>query len=445
MASSKLCVWLNDREIGTLVPTRRGASFAYGESVVSEMSGRPVLSLSLPVKRRAYAEGLTGAWFRGLLPEGERLTSICRTIGCEEHDYFSILERIGWECAGAVSIRAKDSPPPAQKGPTPLSENDLAQKLRDLPTYGGIDPLARVSLGGFQEKLLVKADDLLIEDGKVAQAKWQEPGATTISTHILKPQPKTRYPGIIEGEAWAMTCASAAARCAHIGLLHLAGAPLTLVVERYDRVRTHGLQVRIHQEDCCQAMGLEPSQKYAGVDTIRGNDPTYAKIAGLLDRYAENPEEERRELLRQLVVNLALGNVDAHAKNYALLYKESAVPAVAPMYDVVPVADDVAQATFLSMRVDGVIRFEDVRREHVIGEATHWGLSSTSAVGIVDETLERLREGLVVARGLFPQAAERHEARALRRLTQLTRPPHEVRELPTRTRVVARQVKKAGR
>ena len=418
MASESLLVFLNGTEVGRMVPTRRGAQFSYLETISETMNGVPLLSLSLPVKRRRYSEGLTASWFRGLLPEGERLRAISQAIGCDEADYVAILSQIGWECAGAVSIYPEHFLPP-ETTPHVLSDEELATKLRNLPTYGGVEPLAHVSLGGFQEKLLLTAEDVSIDRGRVSHARWTEPDSLSISTHILKPQPQGRYPGITEAEAWAMSVAGKVARCATVSLLDINGAPLTLVVERYDRTRHDGKIARLHQEDCCQAMGIPPHEKYAGTDVVRGSDPSYVKIAGLLERYAESPAEEQSELLRQLIVNVALGNVDAHAKNYALLFREVGVPEVAPMYDVVPVIDIEPRAVYLSMRIGGVIRFEDVGRIQILDEAESWGLQRSHAATVLDDTLERLLEGLSCAGKLYPVAAERHSKGALSRVSSL--------------------------
>lgn len=419
MRAQELSVRLYDHEVGTLVPTRRGARFSYTDDMVEAHLGQPVLSLSLPVKRRPYAEGLTGSWFRGLLPEGERLTGICRSIGCSESDYLSILAHIGWECAGAVSICPADFTPPQLVDAHTLSDSELADKLRDLPTYGGIDPTAHVSLGGYQEKLLVVASDVHEADGYVTQAHWVEPDAAMISTHIIKPQPAYRYPHIIEAEAWAMHAARHAARCSNTALLRLDGAPLSLIIERFDRKCANGTYQRVHQEDCCQAMGLDPSGKYAGVDMPRGSDPTFLRIARLLNQYSADPYVEQCEVLKQMVVNLVMGNTDAHAKNYALIYHAWAVPSVAPLYDVVPVVDIEPRATHLSMRIAGKIELEAVHREDVIVEARSWGLSTDTVIRTLDETLEQLVAGIKSASGLYPEAGVRHQEGALRRAEQL--------------------------
>ena len=35
-----------------------------------------------------------------------------------------------------------------------------------------------------------------------------------------------------------------------------------LIIRRYDRIMSDQLQLRVHQEDLCQASGIHPSKKY---------------------------------------------------------------------------------------------------------------------------------------------------------------------------------------
>ena len=419
MPTKELEVMLGDVPVGTLVRTRTGARFAYAEDIVARYPGFPVLSISLPVKRRAFAEGLTASWFSGLLPEGGRLERICRELRCSEFDYFGILEQIGWECAGAISIRAKGFEPSCAEKLVTLSEDDLANRLKSLPDLARSAPLTRVSLGGFQDKLVLQAKKLQVERGVVRAAEWVLPDASTISTHILKPQPQGRYPGLVEGEAWAMSVAGCAARASRVALLDLEDAPLTLVVERYDRDGEGEDVVRIHQEDCCQALGIAPSGKYAGTDRARGSDPTYQKIVALLTTYAANPRAELDELLRQMTVNLVLGNLDAHAKNYSLLYTHLGVPELAPLYDVVPVADIEPRTEYLSMRIGGKLRAEEVVREDLLCEAQSWGMSRERSEAVLKQTFEGLFEGLETAAALYGDAVSRHEAGVRIRMERL--------------------------
>ncbi len=401
----ELWVLLNGEPVGCLTETRRGARFPYNEKMNETHQGSLVLSTSLPVKTRAYGEGLTNAWFEGLLPEGERLEALSREVGCAQSDYVGLLSEVGWECAGAVSIVDPARAYSTSESIQSLSQAELAQELLSLPTYPLIDgSVIRVSLGGYQEKLCVVVTDIKIQNGYVAAASFALPNAAAISTHILKPQPDHRFTGLIAAEAWAMTVASAAARCARVWLLEMEQAPLTLMVERFDRVWIKGEQQRVHQEDCCQALGLPPEKKYAGIQEARGDDPSYLGIAKLLKKYAANPEHEITELFRQMVVNLAIGNTDAHAKNYAFLYKKIGAPEMSPLYDVVPVVDIEPKAQYLSMRIGNEIEAAKVTREHLIVEGTAWGMPPQDVNSLLDNTLSNLEQGIEKATEIYPDA-----------------------------------------
>lgn len=418
-----LDVYLSGKLVGSITENRKGGRFEYEPSIAEQHRGSPVLSLSLPAKPKPFGEAKTANWFNGLLPEGSRREETCKSLNLSPYDWIGLLAEIGWECAGAVQVFARDEaknhPPSYRK----ISETELAASLSDiaarLPQKN--NTAFRMSLGGFQEKLCVCMPKLVPNETHVDTSEIALPDGSAASTHILKPENERQYPGSAKSEAWAMLTARHAARCSKTALLELAGAPTTLVVERYDRMedqRPLGI-ARIHQEDACQALGLSPSEKYANPKKAKGSDPTYKSIAELLAKYAKNPEEELAELLRQMTVNLALGNWDAHAKNISLLYKEPQTPTIAPLYDVVPIAEVEPRTSFLPMRVNECIKPDDVNSGDIIAEAASWGMPSSEAKALVEECLEHLAEGIHVAGRAYPDAAKRHEAPALDRMAKL--------------------------
>lgn len=416
----ELDVLLGEDHIATLEPTRGGGRLRYDEEIASERVGKPVLSTSLPAKKRPFAEGRTGAWFENLLPEGERLMRLCRELSCAPSDYMTILSQTGWECAGAVSVTPHGADSPHEGTLVPLAQKELADRLSNLPLYDAEEALVgRMSLGGFQEKMLVFAHDVTLQNGTLSGGEFFLPEGTSLSTHILKPQLATKYPHLIQAEAWAMAVASVAARCARAGLLHLEDAPLTLVVERFDRERTDGTLVRLHQEDCCQALGLPPSHKYASAAEEKGDDPSYAKIAALLTSYAVNYQVELLELLRQMTVNYVLGNADAHAKNYAFLYLITGQPTLSPLYDVTPVLDLEPKAKHLSLRINGKVLASEIQREDLLQEAEQWGIPRAVAEQTLGETLDKLEEGIQLANRYYPEADKQYGISAQKRVGAL--------------------------
>jgi serine/threonine-protein kinase HipA len=167
-----------------------------------------------------------------------------------------------------------------------------------------------------------------------------------------------------------------------------------LIVTRYDRrPGPDGRIDRIHQEDLCQALGLPPGDKYHE-PPFRSHKPSLARLAGILLARGVQPTMELERLLRSLVVTVALGNADAHAKNWSLLHDGSGFVTLAPMYDIVPTTAFVPGQRFASLPVAGRFRMAEIGVEQILAESRVWGLPERRARRVVAETLGELRDGL---------------------------------------------------
>ena len=423
-----LVVALNGRQVGTLRRVRNGARFTYSPDVVEKLQGSPLLSVAMPVREHEYDAETTSNWFGGLLPEDTRLESIKRFYGISGNDYLDVLECIGWECAGAVSIMSEEcwareqsetsSSTPSYKT---ISPSELAQRLMALPAYPyDTDATLRMSLGGFQEKLCVKAPALAQGATSWALSEFLIPIDGAPTSHIIKPQPP-RFPHLVQGEAWAMHIAAYVTETARTAMLDLPDCPPALIVERFDRKQlADGRMTRIHQEDCAQALGLAPERKYATQSSPKKSDPAFIRIASALVRYA--PGDVNDQILRlfdQMVVNVALGNTDAHAKNYSLLHTTPQTVSLAPMYDVVPAMEITPGIRHMGMRIANQIAIEKVGRDELLAEGASWGLRRDVLVKRLNEDLLKLVEGIERVRDEYPQAARRHEKPALDRIEQM--------------------------
>jgi serine/threonine-protein kinase HipA len=385
VVTARLAVWLNALQVAIVERERRGKlSLSYTEQALAAFpGGTPLLSLDLVLQRRGYPNARTVAFLDGLLPEGEPRRAVAAELDLPASDVFGLLAAIGRDCAGALVIQPEDDPPPpapttAKAEPLHADElADLVANLRSAPL--GIDRNVRLSLGGVQEKLLL---------ARRPDGTWGRPVGGIPSTHILKPEIERlgragRPADTVENEHFCMRLAH------HLGLVVAATEMVlvderpVLVVERYDRVvAPDGTVRRVHQEDLCQAFGLPPGRKYES-----DGGPTLERVAGLLSEAAAPGAVE--DFLRALVLNLAIGNCDAHAKNFSLLHSESGVLALAPLYDLIsarlyPLADR------LAMYVDTVQRSDGVTDARVVAEAARWGIGRAGAAEIVADTLERL-------------------------------------------------------
>ncbi|HEY6311055.1 MAG TPA: HipA domain-containing protein [Streptosporangiaceae bacterium] len=379
-----LAVWLDDLRVADIYQERRRLRLVYTEEAMHRYAlGVPLLSLSLPLTGQRYPHGVVRAFLDGLLPEGEARQAIARDVGVETDDTYGLIQAIGRDCAGAVVIQPTGEPAPPR--PTtvtaePLTNAEIAElvaNLRSAPL--GVSGRVRISLAGVQEKLLLTR----MQDGK-----WGRPVDGTPSTHILKPE-IARLPNTVENEAFCMRLAK------HLGLTaasiettQVDGRKL-IIVERYDRIiLDDGSVQRLHQEDFCQAIGIPPDKKYE-----EDGGPSLARIAGILQLIA--PSTDIEVLLRAVVLNVLIGNGDAHAKNFSLLHHASGALGLAPLYDLMSTLyyDD----DRLAMYIDAVQRTRRVTADRILNGATRWGFAKRRASAIVADILDRAPDAVLLA------------------------------------------------
>jgi serine/threonine-protein kinase HipA len=406
--AGQLAIWLYGRRVAVVERERKGRlRLSYTEDALTEYEGgRPLLSLSFPLTRDRYPNGVTRAFLEGLLPEGESRSVIAADLDLPASDVFGLLSVLGKDCAGALVIQPEDDPsPPIPTTLTaqPLSADELGEMIANLHSAPlGVGRDVRLSLAGVQEKLLLT---------RMPDGAWGRPAGGTPSTHILKPEIE-RFANTVENEAFCMRVAKhLGLPVANVEMIPVEGRPV-LVVERYDRVvNPDGTVRRVHQEDFCQALGLPPGRKYE-----QDAGPSLYRVARVLQDVAEDSAPET--LLRALTLNVALGNCDAHGKNFSLLHAESGPLRLAPLYDLLstrlyPLDDK------LAMYVDSVQRADRVTADRIVNEGTRWGMTRNSTEEIVSDVLDRLPPALSAAAGEIDGLTSNLPELVVRRVDQL--------------------------
>jgi serine/threonine-protein kinase HipA len=385
-----LAVWLHSDPVADLALDRRGRlSLQYRSEVVDRLGhGALCLSVALPVHSRPYRHDAVERWIEGLLPEGETRTVLEQRFAVRRGDSFGLLCALGRDCAGAVAFLDPQETPAVHPEPTPQSEQEVVDALADLPAHPlGANEDVRVSLGGLQAKLLMT---------RTAAGGWARPTGGAPSTHLFKPDPPGMA-GLVASEALALeTVRLAGLAAARVELLQIGGRPV-LAVERYDRRLVDGVVQRMHQEDGCQTLGLDPArEKYQTSD----RPPSYRALTGVLADHAADPLSEWRRLGELMTATVALGNGDAHARNHSVLLQDGVVR-LAPAYDLAPTVDFVSGRR-AGLWVDGQAMLFAITRGHLTREMTSWGVPATEASALVDTVLERLAVALPAAADLLP-------------------------------------------
>jgi len=413
-----LDVYIGDDITGQLVQDDGGQmSFTYAEGWRNKPGAVP-LSQSLPLRAEPFKGKECRGFFGGLLPEEAKREIIARNLGISARNDYAMLERIGGECAGAVTfVPAGGALPEKNYDYRKLSDNELAGILRELPKRPLLagDKGVRLSLAGAQDKVAVR-----IEGGEISLPLGGAP-----STHILKPAVE-RFDGVVFNEALCMNLAAASGLpAAGVETRTIDGIDF-LVVERYDRHHSKSADdnptlERLHQEDFCQALGFVSEMKYQ----MEGG-PSLKQCFALLRDVSSTPVIDLARLLDAVIFNYLAGNNDAHGKNYSLFYKPlekgGRETMLSPLYDIVStvyypdLSRDMAMKIGKEYSSENVTAkdFEQLAEEAGLGKAlvrrrvpelADTVIASLAKVQIANATAEKvaalIRERCEKARGLL--------------------------------------------
>jgi serine/threonine-protein kinase HipA len=389
--SRQLEVWLHGVHLANLSePSTYRYRLEFTDDALDVFGdGARVLSLGLPVSQDPIEDHRSdarrrpvSAFLEGLLPEGNLRNQVASTLGVLTVDKMALLEQVGAECAGAVQfLPAGHVPSPGHV--RPLSEEEVDRLIADLPTYHFPEGAApQASLAGIQDKVLLAQ----LDNGRWG---WPEDGAA--SSHLIKPEPSgtQALDHLIRTEDWAMRVASKAELKAADTHLETFDGREAIVVKRYDRLPGG---TRIHQEDFCQALGLDPQAKYETLAEATARGTRLSRLVKVAAPRTIDPEAFGRELLSLVTFNVVIGNGDAHSKNYSLLLGTRGEVSLAPLYDSAPVMYLSPRFKNIGHVINGRTTIDWVSADDLAEEAASWGMATKRARATVSSVLERTWE-----------------------------------------------------
>jgi serine/threonine-protein kinase HipA len=380
-----LDVYLHNHLVGNLIQDDGGQiAFRYAESWLGT-SGATPLSQSLPLRKERFARKECRGFFAGILPEESKREIIARNLGISARNDFAMLEQIGGECAGAVTfVPAGEALPESNYSYRTLSSEELAAILKELPKrplLAGEEGI-RLSLAGAQDKIAVriKGEEISLPLG----------GAP--STHILKPAVE-RFEGVVSNEALCMNLAAAVGLPTATVQTRTVDGMAYLLVERYDRIHRIGsggaVLERLHQEDFCQAQGIVSEMKYQ-----KEGGPSLKQCFALLREVSSTPVIDLARLLDAVIYNYLVGNMDAHGKNFSLLYHGVGTGnmevSFAPLYDMVSTIYYPELSRTMAMKIGGEYSSEKVTPKNFEQLAEEAGLAKPMVKRRVPELAETI-------------------------------------------------------
>lgn len=229
----------------------------------------------------------------------------------------------------------------------------------------------KLSISGVQPKLSMRLDgDQLNPVARGGQ-------------FILKPQtqdfaelPKNEYLCMSMGKRFGL-------RIAPCLLLELSDGTPAYVVKRFDRYKRGQRIEKLACEDMQQILG--GPDKYAG---------SHEQIARAVREHCTFVPLELQRLFEVVIFNFAIGNGDAHRKNFSLLTSEDGTIALSPAYDVVSSRLAIpAESDELALTVNG--KSNRLRRADFVAFAEH--------ISVAPDYADRQITKLLNLRGTFTE------------------------------------------
>ena len=279
-------------------------------------AGRPVLGQLFEEDPGAVLENSAkvAAFFGHYLPEDGPLRDYyCAGAGIDDQDDGALMTILGNDLPGAVQVLNAET------------HRGVGMRTTAAPRTTGTgvaESRLRFSLAGVQPKLSMS----------IVRGKLTLPGRDELGEWIVKLPARAPLEGTGENEnavmEWARRAGFDVPECRLIDVDDIekpyrfdVPPGRALAVRRYDR----SPQERVHQEDLAQVVGISnmhSNAKYSG---------DYADMLSVITGICG--PEAGIEAVRRLVFMLAVGNADAHWKNWSLVYPDGRSPALAPMYD----------------------------------------------------------------------------------------------------------------
>jgi len=440
----RLQVYIGRTPAGTLSEENNLWVFSYDPAWAAAERGFD-LSPALSRKKLRHEDGGTERpvqwYFDNLLPEELLRQAVAKEAGIKDHeDAFALLEYLGAESAGALTLLPPGEPLPDEAALRELPDAALSRRILALPrqTLSKEAP-KRMSLAGAQHKML-----LVVKGGAL-----YEPVGATPSTHILKPDhpDSATYPASVFNEFLTMRLARAARLEVPAVQMRHVPEPVYLI-ERFDRAirkpppgQRSGDPLaapaidRLHVIDACQLLNKARTFKHSGA--------TLGALVQVIEK-TSNKLQTRSRLFRWLVFNIVVGNDDCHMKNLSFVVNHDGV-SLAPHYDLLStgayhtraLADDDGRWNQVPMAfpLPGAKTFGDVTRDAVLAAAEVLGLPRRIAMRLMAEVTARVESEFAklvaeheeAARTAPAATAERAagmalEARLLRVIQHITLP-----------------------
>ena len=265
-------------------------------------------------------------FIENLLPEGKGREILTNMYHISKNNLFALIQLIGKDTTGALTFNLEHNTFITSFREITISELSHRIKDRKNVPIEVWDGNVRLSVAGVQDKL-----PITIIDGKYGFAEGE-----LASTHILKFE--SNNDNLVFNEYLSLKLASIAGlKTPNIQIVHFDNE-VVLQVERFDReLISNEKIIRKHVIDGCQALNLNVMHKYERAFGKELKDykegASFQKIFTLIEK-CSSPIIAKKDIITWIIVNLCLGNSDAHGKNISFFIEKNKME-LTPFYDIV--------------------------------------------------------------------------------------------------------------
>lgn len=388
------------KRVGQLHYAKNLARFTYTEEWTRDPVAFPI-SLSMPLAIREHNDHVVRPFVAGLLPDSEAvLNQWGKRFQVSRHNPFKLLEHIGEECAGGIQFVPHERLPnwlgkAPPSGIDWLSEEDFIERIERLRTDGSAarryGDEGHFSLAGAQAKTALYRDP--------DQTRWGVPKGITPTTHIIKPN-TGNFEAFELNEHYCLKLANTMGLKAATSWTEVIGETPVIIVERYDRMRLSRRIIRVHQEDCCQALSRPPNKKYQNE-----GGPSATELFRLIRDHSSKPQEDVIRFLDAMIFNYLICGTDAHAKNFSLLIAGKGQVRMAPLYDLIsilPYDPYEPRKIKFPMMIGGQYRLWEIGKTQWQKAAKEWHLDQDFVLDRLYTASGRLKKAALEVRAVMP-------------------------------------------
>jgi len=374
---------LHGTTVGYLAGYQGGRNILVFDPEYAANPDRPTLTLSGSSGHPASQTLFSTPWVKqqrlhpvlsNLLPEGALREWFAQMLKVHPDNEFPMFAQLAADLPGALIAE------PVMPDQIPEGVLDHRTRVEPVPRMV-LDGRPHFSLAGVQMKF-----SMFEADGRFNVSQPDTLGEWIVKT------PSTRHQDVPVNEYTVMKLAELVGvdipeiklvtldQLQDLPPINLPNEQYAYAIRRYDRDAQHG---RVHAEDFAQVLFKYAHEKYGTTN--------FEQVGKVIYQFTGHGLANVQKMARRLLVNILLGNGDAHLKNWSLLYPDQVTAELAPAYDIVYTQAYIPGESQISLNLGGNKDWYAMNMGHFEAWAKSVGVPWRAIKPHIDDVMEKAR------------------------------------------------------